>query len=127
MEHFAQFYYDGGGFMHLVSLSFLAALACSVAGLCRLRRGEKATQLGIQTLALARSLRAFCLGLGFFGSLLLVTSVLRGAVSAGTESALRHFSMSMHPLIWSLLLLCPLSLVVAIRGYSHLRNAGEFA
>ena len=115
--------------MHLVSLSFLAAFASSLTGLRRLRAAPRhdAVPRGIETLKLAKSLRVFCFGVGALGSLMLAASVLHGAGTASETSVLKYAAMSLHPVVWALSLVCPLSLLVAIRRHSHLRQRAELS
>jgi hypothetical protein len=123
VEHFARFYYEGGGFMHLVSLSFLAALACSIAGLRRLGQDGEFAGRGLVTLRLGRSLRALCLGIGVLGTLTLAISVLQAVAAGAAEEPLRYAAMALHPLLWALGLLLPLSLGVAVRRHRSLQRS----
>ena len=92
MENFARFYQDGGGFMHLVTLLFLASTATAFVALVRARADTPTMSRRTKaTFEFARRLRSICVGLGGLGLIALLERHRDASVEASPPRLSRYW------------------------------------
>ncbi len=108
MGSFTQFYFDGGFFMHLITVSILAAITCNVLARRSHARGDAPDPL----LALADRLAWLCIAEGVMGALFGWFDLCAAMRNLPPEidpafAALRGLQLVPIPIAWALMVTVP--------------------
>lgn len=118
MSDFAQFYQQGGVFMHAVTVLSLAGASVLAVRAVKLR--SQPSRSAEQSPGLVRGLLACTLMCGVLGATFGFIEICAALLSAPPErqltGALRAVPMALAPIAWSLMLATPLTLARAILG-----------